>query len=306
MQLPYTLQWNASLEQALGTSQTLSFSYVASSGRRLLQQQRYVLSSLNPKFATVYYFPSGITSNYQSLQVKFQRSVAHGLQALSSYTWSHALDYGSTDASFRSIYGNSDFDVRHNLQAGLTWDLLRSSSHTVVSHVINDWGLDGRAILRSAFPIALTGNLLTDSVGNSYYNGVNFDASKPVYLYGSQYPGGRALNGGANNTVNPAFMLPAGTVAGNAPRNFVRAFDAVQLNLAARRDFGLTENVHLQFRAETFNLLNHPVFGYVDPILSDAQFGRVTKMLNQSLTSMSSLYQQGGARSIQFTLKVSF
>jgi hypothetical protein len=306
MQLPYTLQWNASLEQAFGKSQTLSFSYVASSGRRLLQQQRYVLSSLNPKFATVYYFPGGITSNYQSLQVKFQRSVAHGLQALSSYTWSHALDYGSTDASFRSTYGNSDFDVRHNLQAGLAWDLPRSSGHTVVSHVINDWGLDGRAIVRSAFPITLTGNLLTDSTGDSYYNGVNFDASKSAYLYGLQYPGGRALNGGANNTVNPAFTLPTGTAAGNAPRNFVRAFDAVQLNLAARRDFSFTEKVHLQFRAEIFNLLNHPIFGYVDPTLSDAQFGRVTKMLNQSLTSMSSLYQQGGPRSMQFSLKASF
>jgi hypothetical protein len=261
---------------------------------------------MNPKFATVYYFPSGITSNYQSLQIKFQRSVAHGLQALSSYTWSHALDYGSTDASFRSIYGNSDFDVRHNLQAGLTWDLPHSSSRALVFHAIDAWGLDGRVIVRSAFPITLTGNLLTDSTGNSYYNGVNFDRSKPVYLYGSQYPGGRALNGGANNTVNPAFTLPVGTAAGNAPRNFVRAFDAFQLNLAARRDFPLTERVHLQFRAEVFNLFNHPIFGYVDPTLSDAQFGRVTKMLNQSLTSMSSLYQQGGPRSMQFTAKVSF
>jgi hypothetical protein len=306
MQLPYTLQWNVSLEQALGRSQTFSLSYVASSGRRLLQQQRHVISSLNPNFQTLYYFPGGLTSSYQSLQLKFQRSVAHGLQALSSYTWSHALDYGSTDSSYQAVYGNSDFDVRHNLQAGLTWDMPHSSGNTVLSHVTSGWGLDGRVIARSAFPITLTGNLITDSTGSSYYSGVNFDASKPIYLYGTQYPGGRAINGNPNNTVNPAFTLPTGADMGNAPRNFVRAFDAVQLNLAARRDFALTEQVHLQFCTETFNLLNHPIFGYVNPTLSSVQFGQATKMLNQSLGSLSSLYQQGGPRSMQFTLRVSF
>jgi hypothetical protein len=306
MQLPYTLQWNASVEQALGKSQSVSISYVASSGRRLLQQQRHVVSSLNPNFATIYYFPSGITSNYESLQIKFQRSLSRGLQALCSYTWAHALDYGSTDAAFRSIYGNSDFDVRHNFQAGLAWDVPQSHTRSWLAQVVNGWGLDGRANVRSAFPLTLTGNLITDSVGNSYYSGVNFDPSKPVYLYGSQYPGGRALNGGANNKVNPAFTLPSGTTAGNAPRNFVRAFDAVQENLAVRRDFKLTEKVHTQFRAETFNLLNHPIFGYVDPTLTDAQFGQATKMLDQSLASMSALYQQGGPRSMQFSLKVIF
>jgi hypothetical protein len=78
------------------------------------------------------------------------------------------------------------------------------------------------------------------------------------------------------------------------------------MNLSARRDFHLSEPIHLQFRAETFNILNHPIFGYVDPTLSDATFGQTTKMLNQSLGSMSSLYQQGGPRSMQFTLKVLF
>jgi hypothetical protein len=78
------------------------------------------------------------------------------------------------------------------------------------------------------------------------------------------------------------------------------------MNFAIRRDFPLYEGMALQFRAETFNLLNHPSFGYVDSTLSDANFGQATKMLNQSLGTMSSQYQQGGPRSMQFALKISF
>ena len=123
LQLPYTLQWNVSLDQALGKNQVLTLSYVGSSGRRLIQEQQYSLHSLNSNFGTVILIPGGITSNYQSLQAKFQRSISNGLQALASYTWSHSLDFGSNNASLPVTRGNSDFDVRHNFQAGVSWDI---------------------------------------------------------------------------------------------------------------------------------------------------------------------------------------
>ena len=56
--------------------------------------------------------------------------------------------------------------------------------------------------------------------------------------------------------------------------------------------------------AEAFNLLNHPNFGYIDPYLTDATFGEATQMLNQSLGTLASQYQQGGPRSMQFALKL--
>jgi Carboxypeptidase regulatory-like domain/TonB-dependent Receptor Plug Domain len=306
-QLPYTLEWNVSLQQALGRAQALTFSYVASNGRRLIQEQQLSLSSLNSNFGTVYYYPNGVTSNYQALQVQFQRSINRGVHALGSYTWSHSLDYGSNNAALPLMRGNSDFDVRNNFQGGLSWDLPDASKNKMAGAFLNDWGVDGRLNAREGFPITLNGNLLTDPTnGSQYYSGVNYYPLRSIYLYGSQYPGGRVLNGGANNEINPAFTAPAGTTSGNAPRNFVRGFGATQINLAARKEFPLTEGFRLQFRAETFNLLNHPNFGYVDPTLSDATFGQATKMLNQSLGTVSSLYQQGGPRSMQFALKLVF
>jgi len=103
-----------------------------------------------------------------------------------------------------------------------------------------------------------------------------------------------------------AFKLPIGTDPGNAPRNFVRGFGETQVNVAVRHDFPFSERIHLQFRAEAFNIFNHPNFGYVDPTLANATFGQATAMLNRSLGTVSSQYQQGGPRSMQFSLRLAF
>jgi hypothetical protein len=309
MQAPYTLQWNASLEQALGRFQALTLSYIGADGRRLIgQQQLTSIQSLNPNFGTVIYFRTGITSNYQALQLQFQRSVARGVQALASYTWSHSLDFGSNDTTLPLVRGNSDFDVRHNFQAGLSWELPKARLDKFSTAILEGWGLDGRALVRTAFPVTLAGNSeINPATGNTYYSGLNYDPLRPIYLYGSQYPGGRAINGGVNNAVNPAFTLPRRTnVSGDSPRNFVRGFGLSQVNLAMRRQFTLYKETTLQFRAETFNLFNHPNFGYVFPGITGAQFGQATTMLNGSLGTVAPQYQQGGARSMQFSLRLRF
>jgi len=307
MQLPYTLQWNVSVEQSLGRTQTLSISYLGSGGRRLLQEQYRSVASVNPNFGFIYYYPNGVTSNYEALQIKFQRSVAIGLQVLASYTLSHALDYGSTNTSLPLTYGNANFDVRHNLQGALSWEIPSSNQKSMLRLLTNGWGVDGRLNLRTGFPITLTGKAMVDPTGSYSYGSVNYDSSKPIYLHGKQYPGGRALNGGPDVPSDmAAFSLPAGTGPGNAPRNFARGFGACQINGAVRRDFPIRGDLHLSFRAEAFNVFNQSNFGYIDPKLTDLQFGRATKMLNASLGSMSSLYQQGGARSMQFSLKLAF
>jgi len=300
LQLPYTFQWNASLQQGLGAHQTLTISYVGANGRRQVQDKELSLAGANPDFSTIVYFTNGVSSNYQALQVQFQRSISRGVQALASYTWSHSIDFGSNDAAAPQTRGNSDFDVRHNFQGGLSWDLPQTQSNKILESLLDRWSLDGRLVTRTAFPITLNGAYLTDPVtGSQYYGNLNLVPNQPTYLYGSRYPGGKAIN-------NAAFALPAGSAIGDAPRNFVRGFGVAQINLAARREFTLHDHIALQFRAEAFNLSNHPNFGYVDPLFTDATFGQATKMLNTSLTTVASQYQQGGPRSMQFALKLLF
>ena len=78
------------------------------------------------------------------------------------------------------------------------------------------------------------------------------------------------------------------------------------MDLALRREFRIHENLKLQFRAEAFNVFNHPNFGNIDPFLGDLTFGQATGTLANSLGVLSPLYQVGGPRSIQFALKLVF
>jgi len=78
--------------------------------------------------------------------------------------------------------------------------------------------------------------------------------------------------------------------------------------LALRREFPIRERLRLQFRAEAFNILNHPNFGLIHNKLSNGpkQFGYAYTTLNGQLGGLNPLYQAGGPRSIQIALKLLF
>jgi len=124
-------------------------------------------------------------------------------------------------------------------------------------------------------------------------------------LYGSQFPGGKIFN-------RAAFVSPPAGQQGNFGRNVLRGFGASQIDLGLQRQFPLTENLRLNFRAEFFNIFNHPNFGNPINTLASPLFGRSTQTLANSLGSggatggLNPLYQIGGPRSIQFALKLQF
>ena len=304
LQLPYTLQWNASIQQALGTNQSLSLSYLGSQGRRLLQGKRINVAKFNPNFTTVVFYQNGATSDYHALQAEFQRRLSKNLQALASYSWSHSIDEGSQNLDFPFMRGNSEFDVRHNFSAAVSYDLPWNFRSGFVQAVLGRWALDDRFMARTGFPVSLNGNQITDPItAQTSFTGLNLLPGQPVYIYGPQYPGGRSVN-------PAAFALPAAGQFGNAPRNFVRGFGAVQMDLALRREIRIHEALRLQFRAEAFNLFNHPNFGTINatfcPGGPGCTFGQATATLAQGLGVLSPLYQMGGPRSMQLALKLVF
>ena len=126
-----------------------------------------------------------------------------------------------------------------------------------------------------------------------------------MFFYSSSYPGGKSFN-------SAAFSAPPIGHQGEFGRNVLRGFGAWQADVAIQRQFALTDKVGLRFRAEFFNLFNHPNFGPPDDVLTDALFGRSTQTLAGSLGSgganggFSPIYQIGGPRSIQLALKLVF
>jgi hypothetical protein len=308
LQLPYTLQWNASIEQALGKSQAFTVSYVGSHGARLLKQ-----TLLNPTnnlaFENVYITENGLTSDYHSLQVQYRRRVSRGVTALASYTWSHCNDYGSENLQTGYQHGNCDFDVRNNLSTAFSYDLPNLGHSGFVDAVLHHWGLDDRFTVRTAFPVTLNGQFLVDTTtGRTYHAGLNLVPGQPIYLYGANcaavYNNGLACPGG--RAVDPSAFANVSSGLGDAPRNFVRGFGAWQMDMAIRRDFPIHERFKLQFRAEPFNVFNHPNLGTVNPNFGQTTFGQATATLAHSLGILSPLYQMGGNRSMQFALKLIF
>jgi hypothetical protein len=308
LELPYTFQWNASLEQALGRSQSFTISYVGSNARKLLELSQLNVSAINPSFSTLVVYKNGLSSNYNSLQLKFQRRITHGLQVLGTYTWAHALDYGSYNASFPYQYGNSDYDVRHNATVALSYDIVGTKQNDWLNALTRDWGVDGRFTVRTGFPVTLSGNSSYDLVTEQLsYGGLNRVPGVPLYVSGTTVYG--------RERINPlAFAVPASGQVGNAPRNFVTGFGAIQTDVAIRREFPILDRLHGQFRIESFNLLNHPNFGTIGAICGGAinstctnvQFGQATAILSQSLGGLSPIYQMGGPRSLQASLRLTF
>jgi hypothetical protein len=223
---------------------------------------------------------------------------------MASYVWGHTLDFGSPNPWAAPTRGNADTDLRHNLQAAVSWTLPQFEGRGVLHNALSGWGLDGRYFLRSAYPVTVLGNLFNDPVtGERFYTGSNIVPGRPLYLFDESLPGGRTLNGGPD-VADGAFQFPAGNSQGNAPRDFARGFRAQQLSLSLRRDIHLYNQLYLQLRGDVFNISNSPDFGYIDPNLSDQLFGQPTLSLNQSYGQSGSLYQPGGPRSVQVMFRV--
>ncbi|HSZ00422.1 MAG TPA: TonB-dependent receptor [Terriglobales bacterium] len=300
LELPYTVQWNAAVEQALGLSQSVSLTYVGSHAGRLLENDQVSVKPFNPNFTTVEFFRNGLTADYDAFQAQFKRTLSHGLTALASYTWSHAIDDGSYNFAFPYERGNSDYDVRHSFSSAFSYDLPSTFQNRFVRVLLSHWGLDDRFTARTGFPVTLQGTTVVNpATGQSFNGGLNLIAGVPLYLSGAQYPGGRSIN-------PAAFSKPASGSTGDAPRNFVRGIGAWQMNTSVRRDFPVKERLKLQFRAESFNIFNHPNFGMIDPNYGSATFGQAISTLNASLGGLNSLYQTGGPRSIQLSLRLTF
>ena len=327
LKLPYTLQWNAAIEQAIGRDQSLTASYVGSAGRRLLQTTEVSSPPSNPSIATGLFVDNTAVSTYNALQVQFQRRLASRLQALISYTWSHSIDDGSTGStllvsnngipgSANANRGPSDFDIRNSLSAGITYEFPSPKSNAFRKAILADWSTENLIMARSAPPLdIIDGDFSSCTIGLGITAAIRPDlvVGNPLYLYGAQYPGGRALNPAAfaDPPINPLTGCP--TRQGNVPRNFARSFGAAQWDFAIHRDFPIRESLKLQFRAEMFNVLNHPNFGAPSNEFGLSGFGVTTQLLGQSLNAsnlggggFSPLYQMGGPRSIQFALKLFF
>ena len=308
--LPRTYEWSFAGERSLGNAQTISATYVGAAGRRLLRRE---LLQPNSLFTNVNVTRNTATSDYHALQLQFQRRLSRGLQAMASYTWSHSIDIASTESLVntpaasidpRVDRGNSDFDVRHSLAAAATYEL-PSPQNQFLRALFTHWSMDSMLRVRSATPLYVIQRPITPLFGVFGVTRPNLIPNVPLYIYDQTLPGGKRIN-------PAAFANAPSGQQGSLARNAVRGFPVSQVDFAVRRQFALREQLHLQLRAEFFNIFNHPNFAIITPAdrFGRPDFGRANTMLNQALgfdaTGLNQRYQLGGPRSIQFAAKLQF
>ena len=316
----YMQHWNLNIEREIGNHTVFEVAYVGSKGTKLLtardinQPQPQILPPglpfvprPDPRFDDIDLLESRGNSSYNALQARFQQRLFHGLTSLVSYTWSKSIDDASNffssagDPNFpQNSYnvaaerGRSNFDVPHRLSASYSYALPFGEGRSYladdgwVSTVLTGWETHGIITLQSGrpFTVALLSDIDNSGTGRSI---LGFGANDRPNVAGNP----EISNPSPDRWFNTAaFAFPAPGTFGNAGRNILDGPGFQNVNASLMKNTRLTENVNLQFRAEVFNLFNHPNFNLPDNFLGSPTFGRISSARDP--------------RHIQFGLKLLF
>ena len=296
------------------------------------------------------------TSNYNGLQAALTQRVWHGLSYVAGYTWSHALGDSADSWRFmtptnssapQNQYGNSVFDIRHRFTYSVTYALPGRRS---AGQALEGWSVNSIVHLQSGMPWH-PGDLTTDFSGtgetgngnasgerwNFFGNYSDFNWTKSLinqngisYAKGTsnanclakaQAVGPAAVASLANlgcYYASDSVMIPAayGSYGNMGVNNFFGP-GFTNLDFSVSKTWNFKEHVRAQFRAEFFNVLNHPSFanpnggpsfntsGTTNPSASaGSNFG--INRATPDVASSNPVLGSGGPRAIQLGLKILF
>jgi hypothetical protein len=249
--------------------------------------------------------------NYAALSAKLEKRFSHGLQFLAAYTWAHALANSGTPLSgannlgtpdptnFASEYSSASWDIRHNFTSAFTYDIpfgkgksLGGNMNRATDAIVGNWHVNGLLTLRTGQPYSLR------------YNGCQgvWGACRPDAITGLDPNAAPAGGRDPNLWFNIANVgVPAALTGGNLGLQSQTGPPTRTLDFSVFKDFKFSERFKLQFRAESFNIANTPVFNTPDGNLQDAtslggngNFGKITGT------------QAGTERHVQLSLRLHF
>jgi len=256
-------------------------------------------------YAQLFQAEDTISSNYNSLQVKVDKRFSHGFSSLLAYTWSHSIDGASvffgSGANGTTIFpqdnynlaaerGNSDFDIRQRLSWSFTYQI--PTLHKLTRVLGEGWQLGGILSLQTGQPFSvLTGKgLSATGLGND----------RPD-LVGDPNAGPHTVSKWFNTA---AFVDNQPLSFGNAGRNIVVGPGFHNFDFSVLKNTHIGEQLNVQFRAEFFNITNHPNFALPSNILAAPNFGELFQTPDAAQNNVG--LGSGGPRLIQFAVKLSF
>jgi len=269
-------------------------------------------------------------SYYNSLQLSVVRRSANGLQLQGSYTFSKAIDMSgglfSEEASNAAVgvarpdnlfseRGLSNFDIRHSAVFNLLYELPAGKSlHGAAAQLVRGWGIGSIATFAGGVPFTVENSA---NRSQNKLSGASF-ADRPNLAPGAS---GNPTSGVSRGCAGIAPGTPVGTPTlyfdpcafiaqplgtfGNLGRNTLIGPGITELDFLIAKNFQIREGTELQFRAEGFNILNHPNFqapsAATRRIFDGSAQGQLVSTAVGALTSTTT-----SSRQIQFGLKLVF
>lgn len=282
----YSTNWLFGIQQEIAPNTVLSINYTANSVKHMQAGVNFAAVNLNPAntvtdvrplsttlgtctlpncYASENLDSDELSSNYNALQVQLRRKLGN-LNLEANYTWSHEIDdmvnvFGGFSDPFNPNLdrGSGDWDVRNNFTASAVYSLpdLKGSSG-LVRGFLGGWETSTIFQARSGLPTNI--QLISGFFGIPM---------RPNYVPGQQLlvPGASWPNSSFNINafaVPPGYDGTWGTNLGDVGRNALRGPGFFQWDLSVMKNFPITEKIKLQFRADIFNILNHPNFANPD------------------------------------------
>lgn len=325
---PLIYNWNLTVERQVTSDWLVRAAYVGSRGwhqRRTMELNPAVFSpgvsatttDARRIFAPFYgtmtgYWDNGV-SRYNSFQGSVQHRYSRGFTLQFNYTFSKSIDDIGTGLQGNSgggdqvlpytnpffdkiLKGPSDFDHKHRVVTSYVWDIPSGNLKGLGRLALGGWQLTGVQQYQTGSPMTVVSgrdNSLT-SLGRDRAIATGQDPHQP---------GGDPLLQWFNRA---AFAQnPTGT-AGTLGKGILRGPNMFSWDMGAFKRIPLKgERLGLQFRAEFFNIFNHPMFNNPATSLSDGNYGKITQTLANAGATQGDI-TSGGPRVIQFALKLSF
>jgi hypothetical protein len=294
------------------------------------------------QFGTNAYLTNKGSSNYHALLATLDKNISQGLRFEFNYTWSHSIDNASVGANENSLFTNtgficdilhpracrasSDFDVRQEISSNFEYDLpfgrgrmFGANTSRWLDEGIGGWSVSGLPSYRTGIPVPVYSDAFLASFDNddpAIFTGnkadlkskVNVDYStKTVYDFAGGATGAAKVLG--------EFRGPIGIEYGQ--RNLVRGPGAFYFDAGLGKKFPVLEGnkLNLLFRADAFNVFNHPNFAIPGGLTSSAppnginivtnasNFGQIT---GTSASPSSSAIPLDDFRILQVSLRLEF
>lgn len=312
----YYENWDFQIQQQLTHSFVGTAGYVGSEGHNLFDSRPDNLLDLVTRKRPLSQFGQfGVkhndgNSSFHAMQLSLQRSFTKGWLWQTQYMWSHAITDGSVGAGESVAIqnpacracdrSNSPFDVRHTTTSNSVYQLPFGKNRTYLRNgglagaLFGGWDLSGIGTASTGRPVNITISRSASDLPYGYASNQRPDLIPGVSIYPDNQTIGNWFN-------RAAFKAPAKGTWGNSGRYLGRGPGYWEVDTGLEKRTPITEHASLSFRAEAFNLFNHPIYGNPGGNFSSASsFGRITGILNNGAVGT------GTPRRMQFMLRLDF